>query len=334
MRFSFSPARLPIALTAATVTVAAMLTGGAAVAATTADEPTAAASTARVDSRVASAVSGPITRIAVDADSALVSARAAIAFAANTEKAVADSGLTVEGSTTINTSELATLSDSLSDFELMPLMLLPEPVSEVRDATDTVNIATGDLTGRLEHAKAVKAVADAAAAAAKAAAEQAAAAAKAAAEAQAAAEKAAADKAAAEAAAAEKAAASSSSSSSSGSSPRSSSSPVPNVNVNVDPGSAQGIARQMLADRGWGDDQFSCLVSLWNKESGWRVNAHNPSSGAYGIPQSLPGNKMASAGADWQTNPATQIAWGLGYIGGRYGTPCGAWNKSQASGWY
>ena len=66
---------------------------------------------------------------------------------------------------------------------------------------------------------------------------------------------------------------------------------------------------------------------------GWRVNAAN-SSGAYGIPQALPGSKMASAGADWQTNPATQIAWGLGYIAGRYGTPCGAWDHSESNGWY
>ena len=101
-----------------------------------------------------------------------------------------------------------------------------------------------------------------------------------------------------------------------------------------DPGSAQAIARQMLTDRGMGDDQFDCLVSLWNKESHWNVYAGNPSSGAYGIPQALPGSKMASAGPDWADNPATQITWGLGYITGRYGNPCGAWAKSQASGWY
>lgn len=104
--------------------------------------------------------------------------------------------------------------------------------------------------------------------------------------------------------------------------------------TNVDPGSAQAIAQQMLLDRGWGDDQFACLVALWNKESGWRVNASNGSSGAYGIPQALPGSKMASAGADWQTNPATQITWGLGYIAGRYGTPCDAWAHLQAKNWY
>lgn len=104
--------------------------------------------------------------------------------------------------------------------------------------------------------------------------------------------------------------------------------------VTPDPGSAQAIAYDMVRARGWGDAEFSCLVALWNKESGWRVNAYNGSSGAYGIPQALPGNKMASAGADWETNPATQIAWGLGYIGGRYGTPCGAWSHSQSVGWY
>lgn len=101
-----------------------------------------------------------------------------------------------------------------------------------------------------------------------------------------------------------------------------------------DPGTAQAIAYNMVKAKGWGDDQFACLVALWNKESGWRVNAYNASSGAYGIPQALPGSKMGSAGADWETNPATQIAWGLGYIGGRYGTPCGAWSHSQSVGWY
>jgi hypothetical protein len=101
-----------------------------------------------------------------------------------------------------------------------------------------------------------------------------------------------------------------------------------------DPGSAQAYAYGAVAARGWGGDQYNCLVSLWNKESGWRVNANNASSGAYGIPQSLPGSKMASAGADWQTNPATQIEWGLGYISGRYGTPCGAWGHSVDIGWY
>jgi hypothetical protein len=104
--------------------------------------------------------------------------------------------------------------------------------------------------------------------------------------------------------------------------------------VTPDPGSAQAIAYEMVLARGWGDDQFACLVALWNRESGWRVNAYNAGSGAYGIPQALPGNKMASAGADWESNPATQISWGLDYIGGRYGTPCGAWQHSESVGWY
>nr|WP_236539967.1 lytic transglycosylase domain-containing protein [Spiractinospora alimapuensis] len=99
-------------------------------------------------------------------------------------------------------------------------------------------------------------------------------------------------------------------------------------------GSPRDIARGMLGDYGWGGDQFSCLDNLWEKESNWDPSAQNPSSGAYGIPQSLPGDKMASAGSDWQTNPATQIEWGLGYIKDRYGSPCGAWSHSQANNWY
>ncbi|MET4782594.1 hypothetical protein ABIB56_002603 [Glaciihabitans sp. UYNi722] len=100
-----------------------------------------------------------------------------------------------------------------------------------------------------------------------------------------------------------------------------------------DPGTAQAIGYELVHARGWGDDQFACLVSLFNRESHWNVYAANP-SGAYGIPQALPGSKMASVGADWQTNPRTQITWGLNYIQGRYLTPCGAWGHSQSSGWY
>ena len=99
------------------------------------------------------------------------------------------------------------------------------------------------------------------------------------------------------------------------------------------PGSAQAIGAQLVAARGWGTDQYNCLVSLWNRESGWNVYASNP-SGAYGIPQALPGSKMASVGADWQTSAATQITWGLNYIQGRYGNPCGAWAHSQSFNWY
>lgn len=99
------------------------------------------------------------------------------------------------------------------------------------------------------------------------------------------------------------------------------------------PGSAQAIGHDMVLARGWGEDEFACLVALFNRESGWNVYAANP-SGAYGIPQALPGSKMATAGADWATNPVTQISWGLGYIAARYGTPCGAWGHSQSAGWY
>jgi hypothetical protein len=99
-------------------------------------------------------------------------------------------------------------------------------------------------------------------------------------------------------------------------------------------GSPQQIAAAMLGSFGWSSGEFGCLQSLWNAESGWNPSASNPISGAYGIPQALPGSKMASAGADWQTNPATQIKWGLGYIEQVYGSPCAAWSHEQSTGWY
>ncbi|MCG8152837.1 lytic transglycosylase domain-containing protein [Pimelobacter simplex] len=94
------------------------------------------------------------------------------------------------------------------------------------------------------------------------------------------------------------------------------------------------IARALLGEFGFSSDQFGCLDSLWTRESNWRVNADNPSSSAYGIPQALPGSKMSSEGSDWATNPATQIRWGLGYIKNRYGSPCSAWGHSESVGWY
>jgi len=94
------------------------------------------------------------------------------------------------------------------------------------------------------------------------------------------------------------------------------------------------IGEQLAAGRGWTGEQWYCLYQLWQKESGWNTTSGNPSTGAYGIPQALPGSKMASVGADWATNPATQITWGMGYIAGRYGTPCAAWSTSQSRGWY
>jgi hypothetical protein len=99
-------------------------------------------------------------------------------------------------------------------------------------------------------------------------------------------------------------------------------------------GSAKAIAADLVAARGWSAGQFDCLDSLWTKESNWKVHADNPTSSAYGIPQALPGSKMASAGSDWRTNAHTQISWGLGYIADRYGSPCGAWSHSQSHNWY
>ncbi|HWL02554.1 MAG TPA: lytic transglycosylase domain-containing protein [Microbacteriaceae bacterium] len=101
-----------------------------------------------------------------------------------------------------------------------------------------------------------------------------------------------------------------------------------------DPGTAQAIGYSMVKAIGWDDNEWNCLAALWTRESNWNTFSHNTSSGAYGIPQALPGEKMASAGADWATNPATQITWGLAYISGRYGTPCGAWQHSEDNGWY
>lgn len=96
---------------------------------------------------------------------------------------------------------------------------------------------------------------------------------------------------------------------------------------------AKRIAAQMFGHYGWGEGQMQSLINLWNRESGWSTHAANP-SGAYGIPQALPGSKMSGAGPNWQSNAETQIRWGLGYIASRYGSPNGAWAHSQASGWY
>ena len=106
---------------------------------------------------------------------------------------------------------------------------------------------------------------------------------------------------------------------------------VPTTYSGEDP---RSLAKPLVAAQGWGDSEYQCLVLLWNRESQWNPYAENASSGAYGIPQSLPGSKMASAGADWRTNPITQINWGIGYIKGRYGTPCSAWAHSNAVGSY
>lgn len=104
--------------------------------------------------------------------------------------------------------------------------------------------------------------------------------------------------------------------------------------ANNNPAAAQSFAWAMLADHGFGPEQNSCLLWLWNRESNWRTNAYNPDGPAYGIPQSLPGSKMAAVGADWRTNYQTQVTWGILYIIDRYATPCGAWAHSEQVGWY
>lgn len=109
---------------------------------------------------------------------------------------------------------------------------------------------------------------------------------------------------------------------------------APPIGVSPDPAAAQAYAASAIGAYGWGSDQMSCLIRLWNQESGWRLDAYNTSSGAYGIPQALPATKMASAGPDWQTNAATQINWGLDYISRAYGSPCGAWAHEVSHNWY
>ena len=99
-------------------------------------------------------------------------------------------------------------------------------------------------------------------------------------------------------------------------------------------GSPQTVAHALVLRQGWSEGQWSCLNSLWARESGWNTYATNSSSGAYGIPQALPGYKMASAGSDWRSNPITQIRWGISYIASKYGSPCSALSHSNATGYY
>lgn len=113
--------------------------------------------------------------------------------------------------------------------------------------------------------------------------------------------------------------------------------PVPTVvQPVIPPKTNREIGAELAATYGWTGQQFTCLERLWTGESNWNHLSYNRSSGATGIPQSLPGSKMASAGADYMTNPATQIKWGLSYISGRYGTPCSAYSQWQARSphWY
>lgn len=176
---------------------------------------------------------------------------------------------------------------------------------------DALAQATADARVTTEKAAADKAAAD------KAAADQAAAA-------KAAADKAAADKAAADKAAADKAAADQAAAAKAAAEAQ----PV------NDPAGAQAYAASRLAAFGWGQNQMQALITLWNKESDWSTTATNPTTGAYGIVQSLPGSKMATVGADWQTNYKTQIDWGLDYIKKSYGSPANALAFHLSHNWY
>ncbi len=299
------------------VVAAAALTGTApAATASPADLSTARFSLASsITPTVLAATPGPEK---TEAQTAETAASHSLEAATTVQNDIAASGLDIGQPATIDTAALQQATARLEAASVLPETFLPGLASEVAAASATVDQRVAELRGGLDAAVAKKAEEEAAEKARQEA------------------EAAAAAKAAEEKAAAEKAAQSTSSSSSSNGGGGGSSAPFATGGGSGDnsPAGAQAAAREMLASRGWGDDQMSCLVSLWNKESGWNYKAYNAGSGAYGIPQALPGSKMSSAGADWQTNAATQVSWGLGYISGRYGTPCGAWDHSQSTGWY
>lgn len=249
----------------------------------------------------ATAIAAPTATLEISSASrdALAAAEASVAASATITADIAASGLDIgRPDTTVDTAELEAAAVRLENAGGLPAPLIPRLTEAVTTLAAAVDEHVAGLRGSLDAAKALKAQQEAEAQARR--------------EAEAA------------AAAAQKA---------------KSSAPAPvfasgGSGGDNSPAGAQASARAMLGNHGWGDDQFSCLVSLWNKESGWNYQAYNRSSGAYGIPQALPGSKMATAGADWQSNAATQVAWGLGYISGRYGSPCGAWSHSQSVGWY
>ncbi len=240
--------------------------------------------------------------ISTQAKGALDEADAAIDAAAQVTADVTASGLDLGAiETTVDTKALGAAAERLRDGLDLPAPLVPGLTKKVTALVTSVEARVAEVRAGLDAAKALKAQQEAEA--------------KAKAEAEAAAKAAEAEAARAQ--------------SSSAAAP----SPV-GVGGGASPAEAQAIASGMIGAYGWGAGQFSCLVSLWNRESGWNYQAYNSSSGAYGIPQALPGSKMGSAGADWQSNAATQISWGLGYIAGRSGSPCGAWSHSESVGWY
>ncbi|HWL76102.1 lytic transglycosylase domain-containing protein [Microbacterium sp.] len=246
----------------------------------------------------------------IEAKAAVEAADAAVASAAKVAADIEASGLDIGvATTTVDTTQLEETADRLElSIESLPESLLPSVTEDVTALVASVQEQVSGLRGRLDAAVQAKK------------------------EAEEKARREAEEKARQAAEAAERARQQQSSGSGGGGW-------VPSVPVgggsgDNSPAGAQATARGMLGSYGWGDDQFGCLYNLWQRESGWNYQAYNASSGAFGIPQALPGSKMASAGADWQTSARTQIAWGLGYISGRYGTPCNAWGHSQSVGWY
>ena len=251
---------------------------------------------------------------AAEARAAVDAADAAVASAAEVTADIQASGLDIGvATTTVDTTQLEETADRLElSIDSLPESLLPSVTEDVTALVSTVQEQVSGLRGHLDAAVQAKKEAEE--------------------KARREAEEKARQAAEAEAAAAERARQQQSSGSGGGGWVP----PVPVGGASGDnsPAGAQATARGMLGSYGWGDDQFGCLYNLWQRESGWNYQAYNASSGAFGIPQALPGSKMASAGADWQTSARTQIAWGLGYISGRYGTPCNAWGHSQSVGWY
>ncbi|QIK72010.1 lytic transglycosylase domain-containing protein [Propioniciclava coleopterorum] len=246
----------------------------------------------------------------------------ALAVAAGAGIAFALPGSTTEVTTAVPVQAVAT--PDISEDQARELLITSRAAEREALATEVSDAAqqryaslseTDQSIGRTEEALQAQRAAEAKAAAEKAAAEKAA-------KEKAAADKAAADKAAKDKAAAEKATATASAADAKklGSASRAAN---------------KETARQMaLSLYGWGGDQFTCYDNIIMRESVWDHTADNPTSSAYGIPQALPGSKMSSEGADWRTNPATQIKWGLKYVKERYGTPCQAWSFKRANGWY
>lgn len=305
--------RRPV-LVAATLAIGVLATAGF----TTAAPTSQAEASGRIsDFALASYTTAPIVTPATavapsSVEKAVADANSAVAAATTVAADIAASGLDVGTTeTVVDTSQLEAAVDELHRAQALPDLYSTPFTDAVTALAASVSEQAQGLRGKLDAAIALKAQK----------------------EAEEKARQEAAEKARQEAEAAAAAAAAEAKKSASSSAPE----PVYATGGAVggtSPADAQATARSMLAGYGWGDDQFGCLVSLWNKESGWNYQAYNKSSGAFGIPQALPGSKMSTAGADWQTNPATQIAWGLGYISGRYGTPCGAWGHSQSTGWY